>query len=591
MAASLQELQQLEQAGRMSELADKLWRQIMNVFFEPYVQIAPEEAQMLNLFGKLIMKLFANPAFQIPKELEYDYANCTVCISNLVYFTEFKTTDLVLKMLIEQKAPIAKQLAFYSYRNTVELDVEAMFAQNPALVFGWMTSVLCHGHPNALHPEQDAWCKRLLRLKALRTRSDYINTRRYYQLLTSTYIDYTQDKQVKTAINRAFSAQLPNIKASTTPNMNKVLIISSMMFPSHAVYKSMYPLLASLEDHYEVIYIRPPETKSEDIVIAGKKVKDDLLHSEWEFNKVVPRILQEQAGIIIYPEVGMDLLCVELSNLRLAPIQLSMYGHPVSTHAKEIDYFIASRDVEITKETKDIYSERPVLIPGMAAISVYPDYALQHPQRAQRHTGKRIINCAWGTIKLNSGLIQMLKQIKERSQSDLLFRFTDIWWQYFSFPQIKRDLEEILGAEHVECLPAFAYKDYMYTLEEGDFALDSYPFCGFNRTVDTLFCGKAIISREGDRFYNRAGAYILRQIGLEELVAHNEEEYIELAVRMADDEEFRARMTGIVKAHDLKTTLCNTDSARYFRKAIDTLVAGDKDFRRQKTNTPILISE
>lgn len=590
LIASLQQLMQLQEQKKYPQTAEALWSLLMSIFFENYVVLSPEEEKLFGLLGKVILKIFADPEFQIPEKLVFDYVNCTVLISNLVYHTEFKNSDLVLKLLLEQKAPISKILPLYSFRNRISLDMEQIFRRSPALVFGWMTVVLSHGHTCCLDPESGDWCKRLLQLKAFRNQTDFLGPRRYYQLLTCcTYIDHTQDRAVKSAINKAFKGILPKVAPPQNCNMKKILIVSSLMFPAHAVYKSMSPLLAGLAEDYEIVTIAPPPTNAASVIVNGQEIKNSVQHQEWTFNTVLPRIQKEEAGIIIYPEIGMDLVPIELSNLRLAPIQIAMYGHPVSSFAGEIDYFIGSADGEIREDIQDNYSERVVLIPGLAAISVYPEYQLHHPPRRADHVGKVIINCAWGSMKLNSQMIMLLKKVLERSNVNIVFRFTDIWGRYFSFLQIVRDLEAILGKAHVECLPPLAYKDYMYTLEEGDFALDSYPFCGFNRTTDTLFCGKPMVVLEGTKFYNRAGGVILRKIGLGELVATDEEAFITTIVRMAEDSTYRQEMTARVQATDLRQSVCNTEPVPYFKQAIDTIIRRDAEFRRQKSREPIII--
>jgi protein O-GlcNAc transferase len=77
--------------------------------------------------------------------------------------------------------------------------------------------------------------------------------------------------------------------------------------------------------------------------------------------------------------------------------------------------------------------------------------------------------------------------------------------------------------------------DVKSLLSVGDIYLDTYPFGGVNSLVDPLELGMPTIAWEGGWFRSRMGAALLRQIGLEELVATSEESYREIAIRLSRD--------------------------------------------------------
>nr|MBP8257832.1 tetratricopeptide repeat protein [Opitutaceae bacterium] len=77
--------------------------------------------------------------------------------------------------------------------------------------------------------------------------------------------------------------------------------------------------------------------------------------------------------------------------------------------------------------------------------------------------------------------------------------------------------------------------DVKSLLSVGDIYLATYPFGGVNSLVDPLELGMPTIAWEGGWFRSRMGAALLRQIGLEELVATSEESYREIAIRLSRD--------------------------------------------------------
>jgi predicted O-linked N-acetylglucosamine transferase (SPINDLY family) len=61
-------------------------------------------------------------------------------------------------------------------------------------------------------------------------------------------------------------------------------------------------------------------------------------------------------------------------------------------------------------------------------------------------------------------------------------------------------------------------------------------------------CGLPIVTREGRFLRGRLASGILRRMGLPELVAQSQEAYVELAVRLARDAEYREHIRGRIVA-------------------------------------------
>jgi predicted O-linked N-acetylglucosamine transferase (SPINDLY family) len=68
-----------------------------------------------------------------------------------------------------------------------------------------------------------------------------------------------------------------------------------------------------------------------------------------------------------------------------------------------------------------------------------------------------------------------------------------------------------------------------------DLALDPFPCNGATTTLDTLWLGVPVVALEGDSFRSRNGASILRNAGLDALVARSEDDYLAIARRLASD--------------------------------------------------------
>ena len=67
-------------------------------------------------------------------------------------------------------------------------------------------------------------------------------------------------------------------------------------------------------------------------------------------------VCDENLDSLFYPDIGMDTFTYFLAFSRLAPVQITSWGHPNSSGIPSIDYFISSRDLEVDTGD-DHYSE------------------------------------------------------------------------------------------------------------------------------------------------------------------------------------------------------------------------------------------
>jgi len=152
-----------------------------------------------------------------------------------------------------------------------------------------------------------------------------------------------------------------------------------------------------------------------------------------------------------------------------------------------------------------------------------------------------------------------------------------------------RDIEDALGAHHVEVSEALDYRTYMRQIEHGDLTLDSFPFGGCNTVSDSLFAQVPIVTWESDKWYGRIGSQMLRLIGLDECVATTEAQFLDIAVRLIDDPAFLARIRERVKSADLASIIYCPDEAHHMLEAVDYLVANHTQLASETSREPIRI--
>ena len=99
--------------------------------------------------------------------------------------------------------------------------------------------------------------------------------------------------------------------------------------------------------------------------------------------------------------------------------------------------------------------------------------------------------------------------------------------------------------EQLDIRPGTA--DYLDEYMDMDIALDTYPYPGGGTTCEALYMGLPVVTRYGQRHGSRFGYSLLMNMGLGELTASSDEEYIRIASALASDSELLAGLHASIR--------------------------------------------
>lgn len=271
----------------------------------------------------------------------------------------------------------------------------------------------------------------------------------------------------------------------------------------------------------------------------------------------VERIRNDQLDIIL---IGQNITAVSnysarLASYRLARIQVAAICSPVSTSYSQIDVMLASTWNEPSPGAQSNYSEYLCRIPGSLSYYSYqyddkpatvqcnrqtfgvPESAVLFVSAANHYKIMPELSLAWGKIMARTPNSMLL-----------LMPFSPAWgsWhdEYKKLP-IKTRLEQDLAVHGVNpnrliIVPAVpARADVHRIMDLGDIYLDSYPFSGGCSMVEALIACLPPITWCGLSGRSQYGASALRMVGLDQLITDSEEAYIDLAVSLAGNAEYR----------------------------------------------------
>ncbi|MBK1647619.1 tetratricopeptide repeat protein [Rhabdochromatium marinum] len=318
-------------------------------------------------------------------------------------------------------------------------------------------------------------------------------------------------------------------------------------------------------------------------------------HAEWL------RLIREDAPDVLFlPEVGMDPLTCKLGALRLAPLQVASWGHPITTGLPEIDLFFSGEQLE-PPDAQEHYRERLIRLPGTGVCTEWPDLAPAALPigylRARSPERVRLLLCQqpfkfdpadWPLILevLRACAPCELYLLQHRRLSAASRQATD---------RLRETLDNA-GLETDTILlerPWLPRAQFLSLLEAVDLYLDLPAFSGYTTAWQALHCGLPIITLQGASLRQRLAAGLLRQIEQTDTIARDAADYVAIAARLAAEcrdpdarEIRRARLKGAASKADHQV-----DSVRALEQALlDALAERGRDPRSapQSTQTTAL---
>jgi predicted O-linked N-acetylglucosamine transferase (SPINDLY family) len=252
--------------------------------------------------------------------------------------------------------------------------------------------------------------------------------------------------------------------------------------------------------------------------------------------------------IVIFPDIGMDRITQAVASLRHAPVQVTTWGHPVTSGMATIDYFL-SADASEPAGADAHYSERLVRLPRLGAWLGLPEPVAP---RARGTNGAVRLLCTQSADKLHPGHDVLFADVLERSLEARL----DILCSSHArsvvdalatrmravFAQRKLDFDSRCAIH-----PRLPVNEYYEFVERADLCLDSLDFSGGVTSLDALWRDRPIVTLPGELMRGRQTFCMLKLLGLDELIATDRSDYVRIATRLAQDAQWRDSISARIR--------------------------------------------
>ena len=247
---------------------------------------------------------------------------------------------------------------------------------------------------------------------------------------------------------------------------------------------------------------------------------------------------------------------------RPAPVQITWLGYPNTTGMPDMDYRLTDEIADPVREADKYHSETLIRLPGGFLCYRPPDGAPDISGLPAHRTGRITFGSFNNLPKINEAVIalwsRLLLQVPE---SGLLLKS-----KQFADVRVRQQLLDLftshgIAAERVSLLQrVLTTAGHLALYYQVDIGLDPFPYNGTTTTCEAMWMGVPVISLRGDRHAGRVGASLLTRVGLDALIAKNEEQYVEIGKKLAKNlDKLEMLRTGL-RARMKASALCDGKS-------------------------------
>jgi predicted O-linked N-acetylglucosamine transferase (SPINDLY family) len=249
---------------------------------------------------------------------------------------------------------------------------------------------------------------------------------------------------------------------------------------------------------------------------------------------VARRINEARIDILI----DMDGWCAgampEVFALRPAPVQAGWLAYPGTTGAPFIDYLIADHFL-IPESSRRFYSEAVAYLPRCYQPSDNTRPILTAPPRSAFGLPANAVvfasfNNSW---KLNpASFARMCAVLREVPGSVL--------WLLTAGREADARLRSAAQSHAIDphrlvFSPALPHLQHLARYPLADLFLDTHPYNAHTTASDAIWAGCPVLTRPGETFASRVAGSLNHHLGMPELIARDDEEFVATAARLGND--------------------------------------------------------
>jgi predicted O-linked N-acetylglucosamine transferase (SPINDLY family) len=244
-----------------------------------------------------------------------------------------------------------------------------------------------------------------------------------------------------------------------------------------------------------------------------------------------------------------------------APVQVSWLGYAGSAGLPGIGHRLTDACMDLRGEASVWSAEKPVRLPDCwccyQPIGESPEITALPALTAKGVTFGSLNNFA----KVHDSVLALWARVLDAVKGSRLLMFCPEG-------QARERVQAFFAArgiatQRLDIVGIVSRHEYLTLYQRIDIALDPFPYNGMTTTCDALWMGAPVLTLPGAMPASRAGLSILTSVGLSELAASSEDDYVRIAVKLAMDLPRLADLRATMRPRMLASPLM--DAPRFAR--------------------------
>jgi protein O-GlcNAc transferase len=277
--------------------------------------------------------------------------------------------------------------------------------------------------------------------------------------------------------------------------------------------------------------------------------------------QVAQQIRDDQIDILVDTTMHMAQNRLPVFARKPAPVQATWLAYPGSTGMDTMDYRITDSHLDPPGQNDAYYAEESIRLPDCwCCYRPHVDAPQVNPLPATT-AGHITFGCLNNFCKVTTETIQCwCRLMREVPGSRLILHAPQ-----GGHRQRVRDLltAEGIDPDRMTFVGRVPVREYLRLYQTIDIGLDPFPYSGGTTSCDALWMGVPVVTMSGKTAASRGTLTLLHTLGLSELVAESQDEYVQIASDLAGDPARLSQLRAALRPRMASSPL--TDAPRFAR--------------------------
>jgi predicted O-linked N-acetylglucosamine transferase (SPINDLY family) len=214
-----------------------------------------------------------------------------------------------------------------------------------------------------------------------------------------------------------------------------------------------------------------------------------------------------------------------------APIQVTAWGSVTGTGLQTMDYLLADQ-VTIPQNVRHLFAERVYDLPSL--ITMEPISDVQPSALPMLRNGFVTFGVFNRIEKISDEALAVWSRLlRTVTGSKIVVKHIALDEAFLRDRLVARFVAQGVAQDRVICMGSTERRDHLRAFDNIDISLDPFPQNGGVSTWESLYMGVPVVAALGNGASSRAAGAILKAIGLDDWVAHDDDGYVAIAQKYA----------------------------------------------------------